>query len=103
MPPSTLGGLSMIQKMGVALRQKVKDLVIEDLTKVSRGDGNIQESTVQRLKEYLFKTRQPLEFNLCDIIKITIRTLFSPITGVFKSGITPEVLKKNKKDKVLLF
>jgi len=41
-----LGGLSIMQKLGMAFREKVKDMVINDLTKAANGDGKVQESTV---------------------------------------------------------
>lgn len=40
------GGMSIMQKLGMAFREKVKDMVINDLTKAANGDGKVQESTV---------------------------------------------------------
>jgi len=58
---------------------------------------------VTRLKEYLFKTRQPLLFNVPDIIKISIVSLFEPIVSMFKQKPQGEVLKKGKNNKIILF
>ena len=97
------GGLSIMLKLGMAFKEKVKDMVIADLTKAANGNGKVQESTVQRLKDYLFKTRQPLTFSVPEIIKISFISLFQPLIGVFTSKPRGEELKKKKHDKVTLF
>jgi len=40
-PRPSLLGMNIMAKLGMAFRQKVKDVVIDDLTKVAKGDGPI--------------------------------------------------------------
>ncbi|TNV86976.1 hypothetical protein FGO68_gene3969 [Halteria grandinella] len=57
----SLSGLPIMHNLEMVYREKVKDMVVNDLTMPAvSGDGKMQEYTVQRLKDHLYKTRQPL-------------------------------------------
>lgn len=95
--------MSLKQKLGQHFRERVKDVLIKDLSEAAKGSGNMQERTLQKLKDYLIKTRKPLKFGVGDIIKITIVNVLAPLIKVFKKKPDAKNMKKSKNNKLILF